>query len=167
MSCDTFWIIGGERVAIDGIGAADALENLRGGDAVEHRQRVVFCRGRETERDVLEHFDQDAAQAERDQLAEHGIGDRADDDFLSAGEHLLHLDAEQVGLGVVLLRVGDDGVVALPRVLGVLHADQHASGFGLVQNFRRHDLEHDRKAHARGDRRRVGGRRRHAFPGNR
>ena len=70
MSCDTFWIIVGERVAIDRIGAADALEDLRGGDAVEHRQRIVLGRGRETERDVLEHFDQDAAQAERDQLAE-------------------------------------------------------------------------------------------------
>ena len=152
-----------ERVAIDRIGAADALEDLRGGDAVEHRQRIVLGRGRETERDVLEHFDQDAAETEGDQLAEHRIGDRADDHFLAAGEHLLHLDAENVGLGVVLLRVGDDGVEALLGFLGAVHADQHASRLGLVENLRRDDLEHHRKAHPRGDRRGVGGRRRHAF----
>ena len=97
MSCDTFWIIVGERVAIDRIRAAHALEDLRGGDAVEHRQGVFLGRGRQTERDVLEHLDQHAAQTEGDQLAEHGIGHRADDDFLAAGQHLLHLDAEQVG----------------------------------------------------------------------
>ena len=102
-----------ERVAIDRIRAAHALEDLRRGDAVEHRQRVVLGRGRQTERDVLEHLDQHAAQTEGDQLAEHGIGDRADDHFLAAGEHLLHLDAEKVRLRVVLLRVGDDGVEAL------------------------------------------------------
>ena len=166
MSCDTFWIIVGERVAIDRIRTADALEDLRRGDAVEHRQRVVPGRGRQTERDVLEHFDQDAAQAEGDQLAEHGIGDRADDHLLTAGEHLLHLDAENVGLGVVLLGVGDDGVEARSGLLGALHADQHASGLGLVQDLRRDDLEHDRKADGRCDRRRFGGRRRHAFLGN-
>ena len=155
-----------ERVAIDGIGAADALQDLRGGDTVEHRQRVVLGGGRETERDVFEHFDQDAAQAEGDQLAEHGIGDRADDHFLTAGEHLLHLDAENVRLRVVRLRVGDDGVVALLDSFGALHADQHASRLGLMQDLRRHDFEHHRKAHLRGDFCGVGGRGRHAFPGN-
>ena len=155
-----------ERVAIDRIRTADALEDLRRRDAVEHRQRVVLRRGRKTERDVLEHFDQDAAQTEGDQLAEHGIGDRADDHLLAAGEHLLHLDAENVRLRVVLLRVGDEGVEALLDILGVFHADQHASRLGLVQNLRRDDLEHHRKAHGRCDRRRVGGRRRHAFLGN-
>ncbi len=158
-----------ERVAIDRIGAADALEDLRRRDAVEHRQGVVLSGRRQTERDVLEHFDQDAAQPEGDQLAEHRVGHRADDDFVNsraAGEHLLHLDAEQVRLRVVLLRVGDDGVVAAPGLFGALHADQHAASLGLVQDLRRHDLEHHRKADAGGDRRRFRGRRRHAFLGN-
>ena len=35
-------------------------------------------------------------ETEGDQLAEHGIGDRADDHLLAASEHLLHLDAEKV-----------------------------------------------------------------------
>ena len=142
---------------------ADALEDLRGGDAIQHRQRIGLRRGRETERDVLEHFDEDAAETERDELAEDRIGDRADDYFLAAGEHLLHLHAEHVRRRVVLLRVGDDRVVALLGVFGALHADQHASRFGLVEDVRRDDLEHDRKAHRRRDLRGVGGRRRHAF----
>jgi hypothetical protein len=36
-----------ERVAIDRIGAAHALEDLGGGDAVEHRQRIVLRRRRQ------------------------------------------------------------------------------------------------------------------------
>ena len=152
-----------KRVAIDWMRTADALEDLRGGDAIQHRQRIGLRRGRETERDVLEHFDEDAAETERDELAEDRIGDRADDYFLAAGEHLLHLHAEHVRLRVVLLRVGDDRVVALLGVFGALHADQHASRFGLVADVRRDDLEHDRKAHRRRDLRGVGGRRRHAF----
>ena len=41
-------------------------------------------RRREAERDVLQHLDQHAAEAERDQLAEAAVGDRADDHFLAA-----------------------------------------------------------------------------------
>ena len=59
-----------ERLAIDGLRAAHAFEDLGGGDAVEHRERIFAARGREAEGDVFEHFDQHAAEAERDQLAE-------------------------------------------------------------------------------------------------
>src|SRR5207245_7556414 len=86
-----------KRVAIDWMRTAHAREDLRGGDAIQHRQRIGLRRGRETERDVLEHFDEDAAETERDELAEDRIGDRADDYFLAAGEHLLRSEERRVG----------------------------------------------------------------------
>ncbi len=50
-------------------------------------------RRREPEGDVLQHLDEYAAQPERDELAEHRVGDGADDHLLAAEEHLLHLHA--------------------------------------------------------------------------
>ena len=126
----------GERVAIDRLRAAHAFQDFCGGDTVEHRQRVVAGCGREAEGDVLQHFDQHAAQTERHKLAERRVGHRADDHLLAAGEHLLHLDALDARFRVVLFRVRDDRVVTLFDFIGAVHADQHAAGFGLVQNFR-------------------------------
>ena len=67
----------GQRIAVDRIAAAHALQHVMGLDAVEHRQRVVLGRGREAEGDVLQHLDQHAAEAERHQLAERAVGDRS------------------------------------------------------------------------------------------
>ena len=42
-------------------------------------------------------------------------------------------------------------MIVVEACLGVgraLDADQHAAGLGLVQDLRRHDLQHDREAHA-------------------
>ena len=66
-------------------------------------------------------------------------------------QHLLHLHADDVGVGVVLLRVGHDRVEAGFGVLGALDADEHAAGLGLVQDVGRDDLQHDREAHALGE----------------
>ena len=63
-------------------------------------------------------------------------------------QHLLHLDAVDLGVGLVLLGVGEDGVVGLGRLVGALDADEHAAGLGLVQDVGRDDLHHHRKAHA-------------------
>ena len=105
-----------ERVAVDRIGAAHALQHLGRLDAVEHRQRVLLRRWREPERDVLHHLDEHAAEAERHELAERGVGDGADDHFLAARQHLLHLHAQEVRLRVVLLGAGHDrGERLLPR----------------------------------------------------
>jgi len=103
--------------------------------------------GGEAERDVLQHLDQHAAEAERDELAERRVGDGADDHFLAAAQHLLHLHADEIRLGVVLLRVGHDRRVTLLDRGRILDADQHAAGLGLVQDLGRDDLEHDREAH--------------------
>ena len=94
------------------------LQHLGRLDAVEHRERVVAGRGREPEGDVLQHLDEHAAEAERHELAERAVGDRADDDLGAALEHLLDLHAVDLGVGLVLLGVGEDGVVGLRDLLG-------------------------------------------------
>ncbi len=125
---------------MDRIGAANTLQYFSRGDAVEHRQRVFAGRGSEAEGDVLQHLDQNSTEAEGDQLAERRIGDRTDDDLLPAGEHLLHLDAKELRLGIVFLGVGHDGREAGLGLLCALYADQHAPGLGLVEDLGRHDL---------------------------
>src|ERR1700674_1305960 len=90
ISCDTFWM-----------SAASASRST--GSAPRTPLRISAAL-------MLSSMDsassQLAAQAEGDQLAEARIGDRADDDLLAAGEHLLYLDAVDLGRGFVLLGVG-------------------------------------------------------------
>ena len=108
ISCETFWISVASELRSTAAAPRTPFKHFRCCDAVEHRQRIVARRRCQTERDVLHHLDQHAAEAERDQLAERRIGDRTDDDFLTAGQHLLHLNAEQIRLRVVLLGVVHD-----------------------------------------------------------
>ena len=136
-------------------------------DAVEHRERVVLGGRREAEGDVLENFDQHAAEAERHQLAERAVGDGTDDDFGAASEHLLDLDAFDLGVSLILLGVRQNGVVGPLGVFGGLDADHHAAGFGLVEDVRRDDFHHDREAHGGCDLRRLGRRLGDPFFGNR
>ena len=138
----------GDRIAVGGIAAAHAFQHLMGLDAVQHRQRILLGRGREAEGDVLQHLDQHAAEPERHQLAERAVGHRTDDDFLAAQQHLLHLDAFDLGVRLVFLGVRQDRRVILFHVIGGLDAHHHAAGFGLVQNVRRDDFHHHRKTHA-------------------
>ncbi|MNN03070.1 hypothetical protein D3C81_1157460 [compost metagenome] len=139
----------GQRLAVGRVGAAHALEHLGGGNAVQHRQRILIGGRRHAEGDVLEHFHQHAAQAEGHQLAERRVGHGADDDFLAARDHLLHLHADDFGIGVVLPGVLDDGAVALLHIRRRLQAHQHAASLRLVQDVRRDDLHHHREAHLR------------------
>ena len=127
-------MIVGERALVDRGGAAHAVENLGRRDPVDHRKRVVAARRRQAKRDVLEHFDQHAAQAEGDDLAETRIGRGADDHLLAAGEHLLDFDPGDLGVRLVGARAGDDLFVG-PLGLGrAPHVEYHASRFGLVQD---------------------------------
>jgi hypothetical protein len=158
---------GGEGFAVDRVAAAHALEHLGGLDAVEHGLGVLLRGGGQAEGDVLEHFDQHAAQAEGHQLAEAVVGDGADDHLGAALDHLLHLHADDLGVGLVLLGVGDDGVVGLGGLVGALDADDHAARFGLVQDVRRDDLHHHREAHGAGQLGGLGRAGDHAFLGHR
>jgi hypothetical protein len=117
-------------------------------DAVQHRQRVLPGGRRQAEGDVLENLDQHAAEAERHQLAERSVGDGADDDFLAAEQHLLHLNALDLGIGFVFFGVRQNGLVVLFDVGGGFHINHHAAGFGLVQDIRRDDLHDHRIAHS-------------------
>ena len=153
----------GERVAADGLAAAHALQHLGRLDAVEHRQGVVAGRGGEPEGDVLQDFHEHAAETEGDQLAERAVGDRSDDDLGAALQHLLNLHAVDLGVGLVLFGIGENGVVALRHLVGALQADQHAAGFRLVQDVGRDDLQHHRIAHPVGELRRLLGRVGHSF----
>ena len=136
-------------------------------DAVEHRQRVVLGRGREAEGNVLQYLDQHAAEAERHQLAERAVGDGTDNDLGAAGQHLLDLDALDLGVGLILLRVCENGLVGLFGIGRSLDANDDAARFGLVENVRRDDFHHHREAHARCDLGGLGGGLGHAFFRNR
>ena len=140
-----------ERLAVDCGGATHAFEDRRSGNAVEHRQGVGFGRRCEPERHVLQHLDQHAAEPEGHELAERGIGHRADDHLLTPDEHLLHLHAQEIGLAVVLLRLGHDGVEAFADLRCRLESDQHAPCFGLMENLGRDDLHDHGISHAGGE----------------
>ena len=153
----------GERLAVRGLPAAHAAQHLGRLDAVEHGQRVVAGRGRKPEGHVFQHLDEHPAEAERHELAERAVGDRADDDLGAALEHLLDLHAFDLGVGLVLLGAGENGVVGLRDLLGRLEAHEHAAGLGLMQNVGGDDLQHHREAHAGGELRGRLGRVRDAF----
>ena len=85
----------------------------------------------------------------------------------AAGQHLLDLDALDLGVGLVLLGVGEDGLIGLLGVVGGLDADDDAAGFGLVEDVRRDDLHHHREAHVGRELGGLGGGLGHAFLRNR
>src|SRR5207302_595361 len=66
----------------------------------------------------------------------------------AAGQHLLNLNAFDLGAGLVLVGVGENGLVALFSLSAGLDADHDAAGLGLVQDVRRDDFHHYRKTHA-------------------
>ena len=157
----------GDRIAVGRFAAAHTLEHFVGLDAIQHRERVLPGRRREAEGDVFENLDQHAAKAERHQLAERSVGDGADDDFLTAQQHLLDLNALDPGVGFVFRGIRQDGGVVAFNLGRGLYAHHHAAGFSLVQDVRRDNFHHHRKAHlgrdARGFRRGLG----HSLFGNR
>ena len=84
--------------------AAGAGQDGNTADLVDHLHDLVLVDRGHAEGNILEHFDEDAAQAEHDRRAEGGIVDRADDDFRAQGRHFLHGDAADVGIGLVSLQ---------------------------------------------------------------
>ncbi len=138
----------GKRGPVDRRLPANALENLRRLQAVEHRFCVGLAGRGKVEGDVLQHLDQNAAKAEGDELAERGVADRADDDFRRAGgQHLLDLDALDARVRLVAFRIVDDGLERRACLVGRVDTDHDAAGLGLMQDVRRDDLHDDREAH--------------------
>lgn len=89
--------------------------------------------------------------AEHDGGTEGGVVDRADNDLLAHRSHLLDEDAVDVGVGLVVLAVLEDGVVGSADALLVLDVDLDAAGIGLVEDLRGDDLHDDREADLLGD----------------
>ena len=67
------------------------------------------------------------------------------------GQHLLHLDPLDLGVGLVLPGIGQDRVMGGAGLRVALDADDHAAGIGLVQDVGGHDLHDDGIAHAAGE----------------
>ena len=114
-----------------------------------------FGRGREPEGEVLEHLDEHAAEAERDQLAERGVRHGADDDLgggRPVGQLTLDQDAVYGGVGMPGTSVLDDGLAGLPERRVAVEPDDDPADVGLVQYVARFDLGDDGIADLRGDR---------------
>jgi len=130
--------------------AADAVEDLRGADAVDHLERGLARDRREAERHVAQDLDEDAAEAERHDRAERRVLDRADEHLGALRQHLLDLHAGDPRVGLVGLRVLDDGVEALADLVARAQADEHALGLRLVEDVGRDDLGDHGIAHVLG-----------------
>src|SRR6202030_3943342 len=89
----------GQRLAADRVATAHALQHVVSLDAIKHRERVLVGGPRQPDGDVLQNLDQHAAEADRHQLAERAVGDGADDNLGAAQEHLLNLNALDLGIG--------------------------------------------------------------------
>ena len=109
ISCDTFSINVASASRLTGSEPRTPFSISAACDAVEHRQRIVACVAGAS-RNVMSFITSTSTppRPNATSLPNDGIGDGADDHLLAAGQHLLHLHAEQVRLGVVLLRVGHD-----------------------------------------------------------
>jgi hypothetical protein len=79
---------------------------------------------------------------------------------------ILNLDALDLGIGFVFLRVCENGVIGLLGLGCGLDPDDHAAGFGFMKNVRGYDLHHHGKAHAVRHLGSFGGRFRDAFLGD-
>ena len=92
---------------------------------------------------VLQHLDKDPAQAEHDGRAEGGVVDRSADHLGAGGRHLGDQNAVNIGIGLVLPGVVQDGLERRAHAVGVLDVDLHPAGIALVQDVRRDDLQDD------------------------
>ena len=145
----------GEGAPVDAGRAAHAVEHGGPRDFVEHRRGFVLGRGRQPEGQVPEHLDQDAAEAEGDQLAECRIRHGPHDDFRGAvarRELALHEHAVDGGVGVVCAGPLDHLVARFAERVVRVEADDHAADVGLVQDVAGLDLGDHRIADLGGDR---------------
>jgi len=60
---------------------------------------------------------------------------------------LLNLNAADLGIALICLRVLNDLVVTDTHARCVGHPDDHAAGLRFMKDVRRHDLEHDGITH--------------------
>ncbi|GBF28167.1 hypothetical protein MnTg02_03230 [bacterium MnTg02] len=137
---------------MDRICAAHAVQHLGSLDAFQHRQCLICRCRRQAEGNILQDLNQYATKAEGDEFAETWIGDRPDNHLLRAGgQHLLHLNTGDRGIGLIGGRIRNDSVIGSASFIGARNADLHAARFRFVQNVRRYDFQDHGIAHAIGE----------------
>ena len=125
--------------------AARSAEQGRALKFAEHFTGIPFADRTQTEGDVGQDLDEDAAEPDHDHRSETRIADTADDDFLARRRHLL----DQVAVD----RPPQDALGRGHRGNGVGHrtgcleTDTNTTGVAFVENFRRHHLDHERRRH--------------------
>ena len=137
------------RGPVDRGASTNASKEFAAADAVEHRFDVVAGHRSQTKRDVAHHLDEDTAEAERHQLSEARIVDRADDELEALDHHLLDLDAGDDGIGGERLGRHDDPVVGISDRVSIGEPDDDPACLGLVQDVFGDDLGDDREAQLR------------------
>ena len=135
-----------ERVDVDGLGAADAFEQLEALELGERAPRFVLGERRHAERHVAEHLDEDAAEPDRDDRAEQLVVETPMSVSTPPVTISHTITPSMRALPVGLLRLAQQLVVRGAHLLRRRHADLHDADVGLVQQVGRRDLHHDREA---------------------
>src|SRR5690606_18637227 len=133
----------GQRLHVGGRGAAVAVQQGRAAQLADHLAGGGGVHGRHPEGAVGQQVGRHPAHADHDQRPEHRVGDAADDDLHSGGEHALHDGAGHLGADA-----GGHVPVGVADVSGGLQAEADAADVALVDGPG--DLEHGGQADAGG-----------------
>ena len=126
--------------------AARAQQQRGALDRADHLLRHVLAERAAAEHHVLHHLDEDAAQAEHRDRAEHRIAVNAQDALHAALQLLRHQHALDARGRCRAPGARQQQVVAVAHRGGIGDVQQHAADLRLVQDVRRQDLHHHREA---------------------
>ena len=135
--------------------AARAQQQRRALDRADHLLRHIVAERAAAEHDVLHHLDEDAAQAEHRDRAEHRIAVDAEDALDAALQLLRHQHALDARLGRRTPGARQQQVVAVAHRGDIGDVQQHAADLRLVHDVGRQDLHHHREAEQFGRRHRC------------
>ena len=77
----------GDRADVGGGPTADAVQDGRGAQAAQQLFRALRRHRQRSERGVVEHLDEDAAEGDGEDRAPLGVADDADEQFEATGAH--------------------------------------------------------------------------------
>ena len=136
---------------VDRIAPAHTLERLVDLGLLHHAPRQRRVERRQTERAVLEDFDQRAAGAEQQDRPELRVDAAADDQLVAVElDHRLDGDALEMLRADFLADRRLDALEGGAHGVGVAQIELHAAHVGLVGDGLGIELEHDRIAHLLG-----------------
>lgn len=126
----------GERVDIAGGFSASAREDRVRAQFADHVMRLVVRDGREAERDILEHFGVDPAEAAHHGRTERRVVLDPDDDLDRVAYFLLQQHAFDGRTGRMTPRIREDFVAGVGERGRLANADAHRARFCLVRDIR-------------------------------